>query len=86
VLKNKKDCADVYCITLTELQAHRDALIQNNYHGHCRDNDGIVSARREDIAIVSYCVRDPICNVGTAVSQSNLIAAVSHVASSVRSP
>ena len=27
--KNKKDCADVYCVTLIELQAHRDAFIQN---------------------------------------------------------
>ena len=26
-LKNKKDCADVYCVTLIELQAHRDAFI-----------------------------------------------------------
>jgi hypothetical protein len=30
-LKNKKDCADVYCVRLIELQAHRDAFIQNNY-------------------------------------------------------
>ena len=28
LLKNKKDCADVYCVKLTELQAHRDAFIQ----------------------------------------------------------
>jgi len=38
VLKNKKDCADIYCITLNELQASRDALIQKrtrslNYTG-----------------------------------------------------
>jgi len=25
-----------------------------------------MSARREVIAILSYCVRDPVCNVGTA--------------------
>jgi len=32
---NKKDCADVYCVTLIELQAHRDAFIQNtSYSGH----------------------------------------------------
>jgi len=29
LLKNKKDCADVYCVALIELQAHRDAFIQN---------------------------------------------------------
>ena len=29
LLENKRDCADVYCVTLTELQAHRDAFIQN---------------------------------------------------------
>ena len=29
VLKNKKDCGDVYCITIIELQAHNRALIQN---------------------------------------------------------
>jgi len=29
LLKNKKDCADGYCITLIELEAHRNALIQN---------------------------------------------------------
>ena len=29
LLKNKKDCADVYCVTLIELQAHRNAFIQN---------------------------------------------------------
>jgi len=29
LLKNKKDCTDVYCVTLTELQAHCDAFIQN---------------------------------------------------------
>jgi len=29
LLKNKKDCVDVYCVTLIELQAHRDAFIQN---------------------------------------------------------
>jgi len=28
-LKNKKDCADLYCVTLIELQAHCDAFIQN---------------------------------------------------------
>jgi len=28
LLKNKIDCADVYCATLIELQAHRDAFIQ----------------------------------------------------------
>ena len=28
-LLKKKDCADVYCVTLNELQAHRDAFIQN---------------------------------------------------------
>ena len=28
LLKNKKDCAGVYCVTLIELQAHRDAFIQ----------------------------------------------------------
>ena len=28
LLKNKIDCADVYCVTLTELQAHRDVLIR----------------------------------------------------------
>ena len=27
---NKKICADVYRVTLTELQAHRDAFVQNN--------------------------------------------------------
>ena len=26
---NKKDCADVYCVTLIELQAHRDAFIHS---------------------------------------------------------
>jgi len=36
VLKNKKDCADVYCITLNELQAHRDALIQNGFKAQRR--------------------------------------------------
>jgi len=30
LLKNKKDCVDVYCVTLIELQAHRDAFIQNS--------------------------------------------------------
>ena len=37
LLKNKKDCADVYCVTLSELQAHRDAFIQNvlfHFHKH----------------------------------------------------
>jgi len=29
LLKNKKDCTDVYCVTLIELQAHHDAFIQN---------------------------------------------------------
>jgi len=29
LLKNKKGCADIYCVTLIELQAHRDAFIQN---------------------------------------------------------
>jgi len=29
LLKNKKYCADVYCVTLIELQAHHDAFIQN---------------------------------------------------------
>jgi len=29
LLKNKIDCADVYCVTLIELLAHRDAFIQN---------------------------------------------------------
>jgi len=29
LLKNKIDCADVYCVTLIELKAHRDAFIQN---------------------------------------------------------
>jgi len=29
LIKNKKDCADLYCVTLIELQAHRDAFIQN---------------------------------------------------------
>jgi len=29
LLKNKKDCADEYCVTLIELQAHRDDFIQN---------------------------------------------------------
>ena len=29
LLKNKKDCADVHCVTLIELQTHRDAFIQN---------------------------------------------------------
>jgi len=28
-LKNKQDCVDVYCVTLIELQAYRDAFIQN---------------------------------------------------------
>jgi len=28
-LKNKKYCVDVYCVTLIELQAHRDTFIQN---------------------------------------------------------
>ena len=28
LLKNKKECADVYCVTLVESQAHRDAFIQ----------------------------------------------------------
>ena len=28
LLKNKKDCADIFCVTLIELQAHRDAFIQ----------------------------------------------------------
>ena len=28
MLKNKKDFDDVYCITLIEIQAHRDVLIQ----------------------------------------------------------
>jgi len=31
LLKNKKDRAAIYCVTLIELQAHRDAFIQNNY-------------------------------------------------------
>ena len=30
MLKNKKDCADVYGVTLIELQTHRDAFIQRN--------------------------------------------------------
>ena len=43
LLKNKKDCADIYCVTLIELQAHRDAFIQKKrndfdlyqvYHRH----------------------------------------------------
>jgi len=29
LLKNKKDCAEVYCVTLIEFQAHCDAFIQN---------------------------------------------------------
>ena len=29
LLKSKKDCADVYCVTLIELQAHHEAFIQN---------------------------------------------------------
>jgi len=29
LLKNKKDCVDIYRVTLIELQAHRDAFIQN---------------------------------------------------------
>ena len=29
ILKNKKDCADVYCVTLIESQAHCDAFIQS---------------------------------------------------------
>jgi len=32
LLKNKKDCADIYCVTLIELQAHRNAFIQNIYN------------------------------------------------------
>jgi len=31
-MKNKKDRADVYCVTLIELQAHCDAFIQKNIH------------------------------------------------------
>ena len=31
LLKNKKDCADVYCVKFIELQAHRDAFIQNDH-------------------------------------------------------
>ena len=38
--KKKKDCADVYCVTLIELQAHRDAFIQNtsiqSFHLSCK--------------------------------------------------
>ena len=30
MLTNKRNCADIYCITLSELQAHLDALIQNS--------------------------------------------------------
>ena len=30
LLKNTNDCADVYCVMLNELQAHCDAVIQNN--------------------------------------------------------
>ena len=30
LLKNKKECADVYCVMLIELQAHCDAFIQND--------------------------------------------------------
>jgi len=29
--KNKKDCADIYCVTLIELEAHHDAFIQNTF-------------------------------------------------------
>ena len=29
LLKNKIDCADIYCVTLIKLEAHRDAFIQN---------------------------------------------------------
>ena len=32
MFKIKNDCADVYCITLNELQTHRDALIQNIHY------------------------------------------------------
>ena len=39
VLKNKKDSADLYCITLTELQAHRDAIIQKNKYIQFKDVD-----------------------------------------------
>jgi len=35
LLKNKKDCADVYCVTLIELQAHCDAFIQNENLKYC---------------------------------------------------
>jgi len=27
----KKHCADVYCVTVIELQAHRDAFIQDKF-------------------------------------------------------
>ena len=32
LLKNKKYCSDVYCVTLIELQAHCDAFIQNTLY------------------------------------------------------
>ena len=35
LLKNKKECAEVYCVTLIELQAYRDALIHNT-HRHLK--------------------------------------------------
>ena len=34
LLKNKTDCADVYCVTLIELQAHRDVFIQKVQNMH----------------------------------------------------
>jgi len=49
LIKNKKDCADVYCVTLMELQAHRDAFIQNNcslFH-HCS-----VRGRVEGVVVI----------------------------------
>ena len=31
MLKNKKECADLYCVTFIELQAYCDAFIQNMF-------------------------------------------------------
>ena len=47
-LKNKKDCADVYCVTLIELQARRDAFIQNTRTNVYKSNKLTNSAKNHN--------------------------------------
>jgi len=47
LLKSKKDCADVYRVTLIEVQAHRDAFIQRNTGSSSLDKGLKLSTRQE---------------------------------------